>query len=169
MARELVDAVPRLAGCPFVFSTTTTTPVSGWSKVKERMDRMMQAELGEEFEPWRTHDLRRTAATGLERLGVPLPVTEALLGHTAGSKAGIASIYQLHNYAAEKREAVEKWAGARWLPGGESDMTPAEVEEAVRWARWYLAWRTKHYEAHFEKPEIALFWCHLRKTNREAT
>jgi integrase len=110
MARELLDAVPRLAGCPFVFSTTGETPISGWSKVKERIDAMMRAELGEEFEPWRLHDLRRTAATGLERLGVPLQVTEALLGHTAGSKGGIAGIYQLHDYAEEKREAIEKWA-----------------------------------------------------------
>jgi integrase len=109
MARKLIEAIPRLAGCPFVFSTTTTTPISGWSKVKQRIDKMMQAELGEEFEPWRLHDLRRTTATGLERLGVPLPVTEALLGHTAGSKGGIAGIYQLHDYLDEKREAVEKW------------------------------------------------------------
>jgi integrase len=110
MARELIDAVPRLAGSPFVFSTTTTTPISGWSKVKVRIDTMMQAELGDAFEPWRLHDLRRTAATGLERLGVPLQVTEALLGHTAGSKSGIAGIYQLHDYAKEKRATIEMWA-----------------------------------------------------------
>jgi integrase len=68
MARELMDAMPRLAGSPFGFTTTTTTPISGWSKVKERIERMMLAELGEEFEPWRIHELRRTAATGLEKL-----------------------------------------------------------------------------------------------------
>jgi integrase len=110
MARSIIDAVPRLTDSPFVFSTTTTTPISGWSKVKERIDGLMRAELGKKFEAWRLHDLRRTAATGLERLGVPLQVTEALLGHTAGSKAGIAGVYQLHDYAAEKRDAVEKWA-----------------------------------------------------------
>jgi integrase len=109
MARELLDAVPRLTGSPFVFSTTAATPISGWSKLKARIDKMMRAELGDEFEPWRLHDLRRTAATGLERLGVSLQVTEALLGHTAGSKGGIAGIYQLHNYAEEKRAAIEKW------------------------------------------------------------
>ena len=110
MARELIDVAPRLAGSSFVFSTTTTTPISGWSKVKARIDSLMRAELGEAFESWRLHDLRRTAATGLERLGVPLQVTEALLGHTAGSKGGIAGIYQLHDYAEEKRAAIEKWA-----------------------------------------------------------
>jgi integrase len=109
MACELLDAMPRLAESPFVFSTTVITPISGWSKVKARIDGMMRAELGEAFEPWRLHDLRRTAATGLERIGVPLQVTEALLGHTAGSKGGIAGIYQLHDYAEEKRAAIEKW------------------------------------------------------------
>jgi integrase len=110
MARELIDSLPWLGGSPFVFSTTGTTPISGWSKVKVRIDTIMQDELGTAFEPWRFHDLRRTGATGLERLRVPLPVTEALLGHTAGSKGGIAGVYQLHAYAEEKREAIEKWA-----------------------------------------------------------
>jgi integrase len=111
LAREIINAVPRVAGSPYAFSTTGTTPVSGWSKVKARVDDAMRAELGENFKPWRLHDLRRTAATGLERLKVPLQVTEALLGHTAGSKAGVAGIYQTHDYREEKREAVEKWAG----------------------------------------------------------
>jgi integrase len=109
MAHDLIDALPRLAGSPFVFTATTKTPISGWSKVKERIDRMMRGELGEEFEPWRFHDLQRTAATGLEKMGVPLQVTEALFGHTAGSKGGIAGVYQLHEYQEEKREALEKW------------------------------------------------------------
>ena len=93
-----------------MFSTTTTTPISGWSKVKVRIDALTEEELCRGFEPWRLHDLRRTAATGLERLGVPLQVTEALLGHTAGSKGGVAGVYQLHQYAEEKRAALEKWA-----------------------------------------------------------
>ena len=54
--------------------------------------------------------MRRTAATGMERLGIRLQVVEALLGHTAGSRAGVVGIYQLHTYEQEKREALEKWA-----------------------------------------------------------
>ena len=46
----------------------------------------------------------------MERLGIRLQVVEALLGHTAGSRAGIVGVYQQHTYAEEKREAVEKWA-----------------------------------------------------------
>ena len=59
--------------------------------------------------PWVTHDLRRTTATGLQKLKVPLEVTEAILGHVSGSRAGIVEIYQKHDYAPEKRAALEAW------------------------------------------------------------
>jgi len=59
---------------------------------------------------WRVHDLRRTVATGLQRLGVRLEVTEAVLNHVSGSRAGIVGIYQRHDWAAEKRAALDGWA-----------------------------------------------------------
>jgi integrase len=60
--------------------------------------------------PWSVHDLRRTVATGLQRLGVRLEVTEAVLNHISGSRGGIAGVYQRHDWAAEKRAALEAWA-----------------------------------------------------------
>jgi integrase len=63
-----------------------------------------------DLKSWRIHDLRRTAATGMERLGIKQQVVEALLGHIAGSKAGVTGIYQLHTYEDEKRAALEIWA-----------------------------------------------------------
>jgi integrase len=73
---------------------------------------VMRNQLGDNvvLKPWRIHDLRRTAATGMERLGVKQQVVEALLGHIAGSKAGITGIYQRYMYEEEKRIAIEKWA-----------------------------------------------------------
>ena len=38
-----------------------------------------------------------------------LQTVEALLGHTGGSRAGIVGVYQRHDFAAEKRAAVEAW------------------------------------------------------------
>ena len=58
---------------------------------------------------WRLHDLRRTMATGLQRLGVRLEVTEAVLNHVAGSRAGIVGIYQRHTWTDEKRAALIAW------------------------------------------------------------
>ena len=53
------------------------------------------------LEPWRVHDLRRTMATGLQRLGVRFEVTEAVLNHVSGARAGVAGIYQRHDWAEE--------------------------------------------------------------------
>ena len=71
---------------------------------------------------WRIHDLRRTSATILEALGLPILVTEALLNHQ-GSKKGVAKIYQRHTYAKEKREAanllgaeIERIVGGNIVP-----------------------------------------------------
>jgi integrase len=57
-----------------------------------------------------THDLRRTVATGLQRLGVRLEVTEAVLNHVSGSRAGVVGVYQRHDWATEKRTALVAWA-----------------------------------------------------------
>ena len=59
---------------------------------------------------WSVHDLRRTVATGLQRLGVRLEVTEGVLNHISGSRGGIAGVYQRHDWAAEKRAALDAWA-----------------------------------------------------------
>ena len=58
---------------------------------------------------WVIHDLRRTVATGLQKLGVSLQTVEAVLGHTSGSRAGVVGIYQRHTFADEKRQALEAW------------------------------------------------------------
>ena len=100
-ARETIASLPHIAGSDFVFTTTGTTPISGWSRAKDKLG---------DVASWRIHDLRRTTATGLQRLGTALPVTESILGHVAGSRAGIVGIYQRHDYADEKRAALEEWA-----------------------------------------------------------
>lgn len=96
-----------------VFSTTGRTPISGFSKAKRRLDEIMcdRAKGHYEIPPWRAHDIRRTVATGLQRLGVRFEVTEAILNHVSGSKAGVAGVYQRHDWKPEKREALNAWAG----------------------------------------------------------
>lgn len=81
------------------------TRFSGWSKSKARLDKSCGVS------DWRLHDLRRTLATGLQRLGVRLEVTEAVLNHVGGSRAGIVGVYQRHDWANEKRAALEAWVG----------------------------------------------------------
>ena len=56
------------------------------------------------------HDIRRSVATGLQRLGIRLEVTEAVLNHVSGTRAGVVGIYQRHDWSAEKRAALDAWA-----------------------------------------------------------
>ena len=66
--------------------------------------------LGLQFQTgWTLHDLRRTLATGLQRLGVRLEVTEAVLNHTGAARTGVAGVYHLHDYKEEKRAALAAW------------------------------------------------------------
>jgi hypothetical protein len=56
------------------------------------------------------HDLRRTTGTGLQRLGIRLEVTEAVLNHVSGTRAGVVGIYQRHDWSTEKRAALDALA-----------------------------------------------------------
>lgn len=123
-----IAVLDRLAGSDkwpkrgLVFTTTGQTAVSGYSRAKRRLDAAMLAlarkeavaadEDPEDVElvHWRVHDLRRTVATGLQRLGVRFEVTEAVLNHVSGSKSGVAGVYQRHDWKDEKREALNRWA-----------------------------------------------------------
>jgi integrase len=110
-ARELIRGMRRIAACEYIFSTNGRTPVSGFSKAKRQLDAEM-ADLadGATIPAWRLHDLRRTCASGMAELGVPLQVTEKVLNHVSGSLGGIVSVYQVHDYLKERRDALERWA-----------------------------------------------------------
>jgi integrase len=102
-AKALLDSMPRIAGSDFVFTTTGEKPISGWSQPKIKLD------TASGVTGWRIHDLRRTVATGMQKLGVTLQTVEAVLGHTSGSRGGIVGVYQRHDFADEKRAALEAW------------------------------------------------------------
>jgi integrase len=111
-ALALLRSLPRIERSGFVFTTNARTPVSGFSKAKPALDRAMAELAGEGASPipaWVLHDLRRTVATNLQRLGTRLEVTESVLNHVSGSRAGIVGVYQKHDYAAEKRAALDTW------------------------------------------------------------
>ena len=96
-AQAIVKAAPRLAKDEFVFQGRAGA-FNGFSKSKATLD----ADSG--VKNWRLHDLRRTMATGLQKLGVRLEVTESVLNHVSGSRAGIVGIYQRHEWADEKTQ-----------------------------------------------------------------
>lgn len=76
---------------------------SGWSKAKAALDKVAKLKT-----PWRLHDLRRTVRTGLGMLGVAPHVAEAALNHLPPK---LIRTYDRNTYAAEKRAALDLWAG----------------------------------------------------------
>ena len=100
-ATALLAAVPRIGG--YVFTFNGDKPIGSWGRAKHALDDAAGVT------GWRIHDIRRTLATGMQKLGVTLQTVEAVLGHTSGSRDGIIGVYQRHDYAAEKRAALDAW------------------------------------------------------------
>jgi len=105
-AWTLIEARPRFADCNFVFSADGKRAVNNWDEVKHRIS----AKAGVTASSWRLHDLRRTCASGMQRLGVSVPVIEKALNHISGTFRGIVGVYQTHDYADEVRVALQRWA-----------------------------------------------------------
>jgi integrase len=103
-ARDLLQSLPRFIASDYVFTSTGRSPVSGFGRVKHRLDHA----LG--IRDWRVHDLRRTVASGMARLGVAPHVVEKVLNHKSGIISGVAAVYNRYAYVNEKRWALDAWA-----------------------------------------------------------
>jgi integrase len=105
-ALRVLDDCPRQSG-PYVFSVTGRTPVSGFSKVKARLDSLMSQHLRHQPDAWRNHDIRRSVATHMaEELGIDEGVIERILNH---KPHGIKAVYQRQQYRERRREALLEW------------------------------------------------------------
>lgn len=102
-----IKSAPRF-GEAFVFTTDGETHISGFAKMKNRLDHYLAGDGEGAMEQWTFHDLRRTAATHMVRLGVLEDVVGKVLNHAP--QGVTAKVYALHRYAAEKRDALERWA-----------------------------------------------------------
>lgn len=115
-----------------VVSIRGKLPLSCFSQAKTALDAEVAKvrKDAEPIKPWRVHDLRRTLATGLQRLGVRFEVTEAVLNHVSGARAGVAGIYQRYDWREEKQSALEAWA--RHVAG---ILKPADSGNVVRFEK----------------------------------
>jgi hypothetical protein len=101
---KILVAIPRWENRDLVFGFGAGG-FSGWSHCKARLDAKAK------IEPWTLHDLRRTMVTKMgEDLGILPHVVEAITNHISGFKAGVAGVYNKAVYAAEKRQALDRWA-----------------------------------------------------------
>jgi integrase len=107
-AREIVRSIPRLHCGPYLMTTNGgRSPVSGFSKAKEQLDGKVATVGTAAVAPFVVHDLRRTMATQMERLGVEPHIIEACLGHAL---KGIERVYRHFTYYDQKAAALQKWA-----------------------------------------------------------
>lgn len=112
LVRQVLESIPAHARqSQFVFPARfetmrgkPTTIFNAWSKSKAAFDKELKG-----VEPYKLHDMRRTFATTLQGLGVPLEVREKLLNHISGSQAGIAGVYNVHPFREEMKDAIARY------------------------------------------------------------
>ncbi|CAN5258752.1 site-specific integrase [soil metagenome] len=106
----------------FVFTTTSETSVSGFSKARKRLDaaimearRKAAAKTG--YEPvemphWVLHDLRTTFNThACERLGIDAAVADRILNHVAtATRSKVMRIYNRSEQYEPRKQALAAWA-----------------------------------------------------------
>jgi integrase len=119
-ALEVLGSVFRFPSCSFVFTADGRHAVRSWSTAKSKLSTV----AGIDETTWRLHDLRRTAASGMQRLGVEVPIVERTLNHVSGTFRGIIGTYQTHEYMDEVTVALQRWGDhVERLAGGQ----PAKV------------------------------------------
>ena len=108
LSAEVVKSLRTLSRLgEYVFTTDGKTPISGFSKIKAKLDSVL---LDSGLAHWTFHDLRRSAATGMANLGVSPHTIESILNHVSGLKAGVAGIYNKSKYDEERQRALASWA-----------------------------------------------------------
>jgi len=59
---------------------------------------------------WVIHDIRRSVASGMAKIGIAVPVIEKILAHKSGTFRGIVGTYQRHSFLSEMANAMQRWA-----------------------------------------------------------
>lgn len=92
----------------FVFSFDGKRPVANPSHAKARLDKL----LGEDFEPWRIHDVRTALATALSEAGETESVVDRILNHVASGSApsAVARVYNQAEMLPQRARALDRWA-----------------------------------------------------------
>ena len=103
-AIQVIHSIPRVHEELLFPARGGSNPISGFSKWKKKFDQISGVS------DWTLQDLRRTLATKMGELKVPLVVSELALNHSSKSLSGVAGVYHRYEYADEKREAMQNFA-----------------------------------------------------------
>jgi integrase len=97
----IIRAQPRFGANPYVFAASHGGgPFNAFSQRKSELDALLGT-----MEPWRLHDLRRTARSLMSRAGVRPDIGERVLGHAI---PGVEGVYDRHSYSDEKADALQR-------------------------------------------------------------
>jgi integrase len=99
----VLEAVPRIGD--HVFTLNGVRPLTNFSGFKQEIDAVMTPS-----QPFVWHDLRRSVAAGMQRLGVRTETIEQVLNHRSGSYRGIVGTYQVDPMHEARRDALQRWA-----------------------------------------------------------
>jgi len=101
LAISVLEQLPRRGDRLFSGPNGSSAPDFGRPKAK------LAALMG--VTDWVLHDLRRTATTGMARLGIAPHVVDRILNHQTGTIRGVAATYNRFDYLAERKKALEAW------------------------------------------------------------
>jgi integrase len=93
----------------YIFGRRGPGPFANWGKSKKQLDAAIAAR-GKPLPHWTIHDLRRSAVTHMNEIGIAPHIVEAIVNHQSGFRAGVASTYNKARYEPEKRTALARWA-----------------------------------------------------------
>ena len=102
LAHDIIKARPRVSGNDYVFAGRGKKAMAAFSQGKAELDERLS------IPEWRIHDLRRTAATLMEKVGVRPDIVERTLGHTLPGI--VPETYRRHDYEVEKADALDRLA-----------------------------------------------------------
>ena len=101
LPRLALDLVGKGQARDLVFGGASGGKLVGFSKLKRALDQ--EAKVS----GWRLHDLRRSAATRMQALGIRNEIIQAVLNHAI---PGVGGVYLRAELEKEKAEALRVWA-----------------------------------------------------------
>jgi integrase len=102
LALEILKGLPRIKGNPYLFGVEHNgehKPFNSWSQRKDELEKLMPRKMPR----WTLHDLRRTARTRLEDIGVDMQTGEVVLGHAL---PGVKRTYIRSTFKQKKADAL---------------------------------------------------------------
>ena len=105
LSEKVQDLIKKTSGDEndYVFSSGRIgdLPINGFSKAKKNLDKHCKVT------DWKFHDIRRTVATNLSKMGYDRLLIKRILNHV---DRDVTAIYDRYQYINEKKDALQQWA-----------------------------------------------------------